>query len=69
MNSCYYLFEFLNTASNIFFIIIANILRKTKLIPSHPNNTEIDNKLELRSFCKNSCIENEILFINFNLFI
>ena len=56
-------------ASNIFFIIIANILRKTKLIPSHPNNTEIDNKLELRSFCKNSCIENEILFINFNLYI
>ena len=36
-------------------------------MPSHPNNTEIDNKLELRSLCKNSGIENEILFINFNL--
>ena len=27
----------------------------TKLIPSQPNNIEIDNKLEPRSCCKNSC--------------
>ena len=58
----------MNTTSNIFLIMIANILRKTKLMPSHPNNTEIDNKLELRSRCKNSGIENEILLINFNLY-
>ena len=44
-------------ASNIFLIVRANILKKTKLIPSHPNNIDIDNKLELRSLCKNSCIK------------
>ena len=48
---------------------MANILSKTKLMPSHPNNTEIDSKLELRSRCKNSCIMNEILFINFKLYL
>ena len=47
-------------ASNIFLIDIANNLKKTKLIPSQPNNTEIDNKLDPRSRCKNSCINNEI---------
>ena len=67
-NSHHNLLEFFNTASSIFFIDIANILRKTKLMPSHPNNTEIDNKLVLRSPCKNSCIENEILLINLNLY-
>ena len=55
-------------ASKNFLINIADILKTTKLIPSQPNNTEIDNKLELRSRCKNSGIENEILFPNFNLY-
>ena len=50
----------LNTTSKIFLIDIANNLKKTKLMPSHPNNTEIDNKLVLRSRCKYSCIKNEI---------
>ena len=58
--SWYYLLEILNTASKIFLIDIANILNKTKLIPIHPNNTEIDNKLEPRSRCKNSSIKNKI---------
>ena len=49
--------------------MIASILSKTKLMPSHPNNTEIESKLELRSRCKNSCIVNEILSINFKLYI
>ena len=49
--------------------MIANILSETKLMPSHPNNTEIDSKLEPRSLCKNSCIVNEILFINFKLYL
>ena len=59
----YYLFEFLNTASKIFLIEIANNLKKTKLMPSQPNNTAIDNKLDPRSRCKNPCIKNEF-FVN-----
>ena len=46
----YFLFESLSTASRILFIDIVNILKKTNPIPSHPSNTEIDNKLEPRSF-------------------
>ena len=53
-----YLLEILNTASKIFFIDIANNLKKTKLIPSHPNNTEIDNRFEPRSRCKSFSIKN-----------
>ena len=48
----------MNTASRNFFIDIDINLKKTKLIPSHPNITEIDNKLDPRSCCKNSCINN-----------
>ena len=51
---------FLKTASKIFLIRIANNLKNTKPIPSQPSKTEIDNKLELRSLCKNSGIENHI---------
>ena len=46
----YFLFESLNTASRILFIEIVNILKKTNPIPSHPNKTVIDNKLEPKSF-------------------
>ena len=53
-------------ASNTFLIKIVNILSKTKLIPSHPNNTEIDSKLEPRSLCKNSCIVNEFYLSTLN---
>ena len=45
----YLFFEILNTASKIFLIDIANNLKKTKLIPNQPSNTEIDNKTEPRS--------------------
>ena len=55
-----YLLEFLNKASRTLLINIANNLKKTKPMPIHPNNTEIDNKLEPRSRCKNSCIKNKI---------
>ena len=54
-------------ASKNFLINIADILKKTELIPSQPNNTEIDNKLEPRSLCKNSCINNEFFIFYFNL--
>ena len=37
-------------------IEIANNLNKTNPMPSQPNNTAIDNKLEPRSRCKNHCI-------------
>ena len=46
----YFLFESLNTASRILLIVIDNILKKTNPIPSHPNKTVIDNKLEPKSF-------------------
>ena len=61
-NSHHNLLEFFNTASSIFFIDIANILRNTKLIPSQPNKTEIDNKLEPRSRCRNSFIKDLIIY-------
>ena len=44
-------------ASKIFLIDIANNLRKTKLIPSQPNNTAIDNKVDPRSCCKSLFIK------------
>ena len=50
-------------ASKNLLINIADILKKTKLIPIQPNNTEIDNKLEPRSFCKNSFINNEFFYL------
>ena len=46
----YFLFESLSTASRILFIDIVNILKKTNPIPSHPNKTETDNKIEPKSF-------------------
>ena len=52
----YFLFESLNTASRILLIEIANILKKTNPIPSHPNKTVIDNKLEPKSCCSRSVI-------------
>ena len=52
---------FLNTLSNVFLINIASILKKIKLIPSQPINTEIESKFEPRSLCKNSSINLDIL--------
>ena len=46
----YFLFESLSTASRILFIDMANILKITNTIPSHPSNTLIDNKIEPKSF-------------------
>ena len=60
--------DFINTASKNFFIDIVNNLKKTKLIPSHPNNTEIESKLDPRSCCEKSCIKIHILLIHFNLY-
>ena len=52
----------MNTASNIFLIAIAKSRKKTKLMPSHPNKTEIDNKLEPRSLWKISGIKCKFYF-------
>ena len=59
-----YLFEFEKTTSKIFLIDSANNLKKTKLMPNQPNITEIDNKLEPRSLCKNSGIKKNFLYFN-----
>ncbi len=49
-------YDFLKTASKIFFIEIVNTLKNTKKIPNQPNMTAIDNKLEPKSRCNKSCI-------------
>ena len=49
-------YDFLKTASKIFFIEIVNNLKNTKKIPNQPNMTAIDNKLEPKSRCNKSCI-------------
>ena len=51
-----FIYDFLKTASRILFIEIVNTLKNTKNRPNQPIMTAIDNKLEPKSSCINSCI-------------